>query len=100
MHIYIHIVTKLCVTLVTPWTVACQAPLSMGFSGQEYWSELPFPHPGDLPNAGIEPRSPALQANSLPLLLTMSYERSPYIELLIADELKSGSLKRWKFAKE
>ena len=45
---------------VTPWTVARQAPLSMGFSGQEYWSGLPFPSPGDLPNPGIEPRSPAL----------------------------------------
>ena len=44
----------------TPWTVAYQAPLSMGFSRQEYWSGLPFPSPGDLPDPGIEPRSPAL----------------------------------------
>ena len=44
----------------TPWTVAYQAPLSMGFSRQEYWSELLFPSPGDLPNPGIEPESPAL----------------------------------------
>ena len=51
---------------VTPWTVACQAPLSMGFSRQEYWSELPFPSPGDLPGPGIELGSPALQADSLP----------------------------------
>ena len=52
----------------TPWTVACQAPLSMIFFRQEYWSELPFPSPGDLPDAGIErtsPVSPALQADSL-----------------------------------
>ena len=57
----------------TPWTVAYQAPLSMGFSRQEYWSEkkkeywtgLPFPSPGDLPNPGIEPESPALQADAL-----------------------------------
>ena len=42
----------------TLWTVAHQAPLSMGFSRQEYWSGLPFPFPGDLPNPGIEPRSP------------------------------------------
>ena len=49
----------------TPWTVARQAPLSMGFSRQEYWSGLPFPSPGDLPNPGIEPRSPALQADAL-----------------------------------
>ena len=45
---------------VTPWTVAHQAPLSMGFSRQEYWSGLPFPSPGDLPNPGIEPGSPTL----------------------------------------
>ena len=44
----------------TPWTVACQAPLSMGFSRQEYWSELPFPPPGDLPDPEIKPVSPAL----------------------------------------
>ena len=48
----------------TPWTVAHQAPLSMGFSKQEYWSGLPFPPPGDLANPGIEPKSPALQADS------------------------------------
>ena len=50
---------------MTPWTVAHQAPLSMGFSRQKYWSELPFPSPGDLPDPGIESRSPALQADSL-----------------------------------
>ena len=50
---------------VTPWTVAHQAPLSMGFSRQGYWSGLPFPSPGDLPDPGIETRSPALQADSL-----------------------------------
>ena len=44
----------------TPWTVAHQAPLSMGFARQEYWSGLPFPSPGDLPNPGIKPMSPAL----------------------------------------
>ena len=49
----------------TPWTVACQAPLSMEFSRQEYWSGLPFPSPGDLPDPGIVPGSPALQADSL-----------------------------------
>ena len=51
---------------VIPWTVACLAPLSMGFSGEGYWSGLPFPSPGDLPDPGIQPRSPALQADSLP----------------------------------
>ena len=50
----------------TPWTAAHQAPLSMKFSRQGYWRGLPFPSPGDLPNPGIEPRSPVLQADSLP----------------------------------
>ena len=56
--------------MATPWTVAYQAPQSMEFSRQEYWSGLPFPSPGDLPNPGIKaasPASPALQADSLPL---------------------------------
>ena len=51
---------------MTPWTVAYQAPLSMGVSRQEYWSGLPLPSPGDLPDPGIEPGSPALQADALP----------------------------------
>ena len=50
---------------VTPWSIVHQAPPSMGFSGQEYWSGLPFPSPGDLPDPGIEPRSPALQVDTL-----------------------------------
>ena len=50
----------------TPWTVAYQVPLSMGFSRQEYWSGLPFPSPGDLSNPGIGPGSPALQTDALP----------------------------------
>ena len=50
-----HSVTS---TSATPWTVACQAPLSMGFPRQEYWSGLPFPSPGDLPDPGIKPTSP------------------------------------------
>ena len=49
-----------------PWTVVYQVSLSMGFSRQEYWSGLPFPSPGDLPDPGIQPRSPALQADALP----------------------------------
>ena len=51
---------------VTPWTIACQAPLFMEISRQEYWNGLPFPSPGDLPDSEIKPRSPALQADSLP----------------------------------
>ena len=51
----------------TPWTVACPARLSMAFPRQEYWSGLPFPSPGDLPNPGMETMSPASQVNSLPL---------------------------------
>ena len=66
-HIYVYIydslVAKSCPTLSNLWTVAHQAPLSMGFARQEYWSELPFPSPWDLPYPGIEPRSPALQAD-------------------------------------
>ena len=55
-----------CLTLCTPWTVAHQAPLSVEFSRQEYWGGLPFPSPVHLPNPGIEPESPTLQADSLP----------------------------------
>ena len=51
--------------LATPWAVAYQVPPSMGFSRQEYWSGLPFPSPEDLPDPGIEPGSPALQADTL-----------------------------------
>ena len=61
---------------VTPQTVACQAPLSMGFSRQEYWSGLPFPSPGDLLDPGIEPWSPVLQADSLPF---EPLEKPPFI---------------------
>ena len=50
----------------TPWRVAYQAPRSMGFSRPEYWSGLPFPSPGDLPDTGIEPGSPTLQTDALP----------------------------------
>ena len=57
---YGSLITKLCPTLGIPRTAACQAPLSMGFPRQKYWSGLPFPSPGDLPNPGIKPISPAL----------------------------------------
>ena len=69
---------QLCVTL---WTAARKAPLSIGFSRQEYWSGLPCPPPGDLLDPGIEPRFSALQADSLPL----SHQGSPsYIYILLA----------------
>ena len=76
-YIYTGLVAKLCLTLATPWTVAHQAPLSMGLSRQEYWSGLPFSSPGDLPNPQIEPGSPALQAESLTteLLTTDCYSQ-------------------------
>ena len=54
------LVARSCLTLAIPWTEALQALLPMGFSRQEYWSGLPFPSPGDLPESGIEPVSPAL----------------------------------------
>ena len=78
----------------TPWTVAYQAPWSMGFSRQEYWSGLLFPSPGDLPDPGIEPRSPALQADTLPsetpgkpipLKVTVKSEHSVSITSLFLD---------------
>ena len=61
------LVAKSNATLATLWTVAHQAPLSVGFPMQEYWSRLPFHSPEDIPDPGIEPMSPALQADSLPL---------------------------------
>ena len=60
------LVAKLCPIFVTSWSVACQALPSMGFSRQEYWSGSSFSSPWDLPDPGIKPRSPALQADSLP----------------------------------
>ena len=60
------LVSKSCLILVTSWSAASQAPLSMGFSRLEYWSGLPFPSPEDLANPGIKPRSSELQADSLP----------------------------------
>ena len=59
-------VVQSCPTLVTPWTIACQSPLFMEFPRQEYWTRFRFPSPGDLSDPGIKPRSPTLQADSLP----------------------------------
>ena len=64
----------------TPWTVAHQVPLSMGFPRQEYWSGLPFSSPGDLPNPGVERDSPALASTSQ---LALSHQESPIISLLM-----------------
>ena len=72
LKVYIHacMFSQLCLTFSTPWTVALQALLFMGFSRQEYWSRLLFPPPGNIPDPGIEPESPvssALQMDSLPI---------------------------------
>ena len=83
------LVAKLCPTLSTPWTVACQATLSMGFSRQEYRSGLPFPSPGNLPDPGTEPKSPALQADSL---LTELSGNLPSKEKCIKNPVKSKYL--------
>ena len=66
---------KSCLTLTTPWTVACQAPLSMGFSRQEYWSGLPFPHPGDLRDLGWNPGF----LHCRQIFYQLSYKESPLL---------------------
>ena len=66
LGIHFSSVAQSCPALCDPMALACQAPLSMKFSRPEYWSGLPFPSPGDLPNPGIVSRSPALQAGSSP----------------------------------
>ena len=78
---YGGLVAVSCPTLATPWTVDCQAPLSMGFFRQEYWSGLPLPSPGGLPDPGIESGPPALQADSLPTELEGSSSISHWIWL-------------------
>ena len=74
---------------MTPWTIVRQSPLSMGFPKQEYWSELPFPSPGDLPDPRIELAFPALQLSSLPL----SHQGSPNQEVVLFKE-KFASIKQ------
>ena len=85
MHV---LVTQLCPALRNPWTVAHQDPLSMGFSRQEYWSGLLLPSPGNLPDPGIKPRSPALWAYSLPSELPGKPYLSP----------TSAVLRKYKFS--
>ena len=70
-------------------TVARQAPLSMGFSRQEYWTGLPSPPPGGLPNPGIEPRSPALQADSLPSSEPPGKPMAEIVGVILCDEVTS-----------
>ena len=79
--VYIYIFT-------TPWTAAYQAPPFMGFSRQEYWSGLPFPSPGDLLDPGIKPRSPTLQADSLPAKPVTLQQGSSfsYLWIILAQE--------------
>ena len=87
LHIYTYMYVYGCHACVlsliclfeTLWTAACQAPLSIGFSRQEYWSELPFPSPGNLPNPGIQPMSLALQADPVQL----SHQGSPCVILFM-----------------
>ena len=86
------LVAQLCPT-VTPRTVAGQAPLSMGFSRQEHWSELPFPSPEDLPDPRIEHRSPALQADALPCELQ---GRSGYIHPRKGKSSKNPHWETWQ----
>ena len=76
---------------VTPWTVAHQAPLYMKFSRQEYWSGLPFPPLGDLPDPGFEPTSPGLQEESLPLS-HLGNPRKEYTSLCFSERRHLGIL--------
>ena len=76
---------------VTPRTVAYQAPPSMGFSRQEYWSGVPFPSPGDLPNPGIEPGSPALEADALTSEPPGKPKRNKRMHFCVVTFVKSGS---------
>ena len=88
-----------CVRLFeTLWTVAQQAPLSMGFSSQEYWSGLPYPLPGDLPLAGIKPKTPAapaLQADSLPLSPKGLYCNYSTVSPVITVRKQSETMCKW-----
>ena len=79
------LVAQLCL-FTTPWTIAHQAPLLMGFSRQEYWSGLPCPSPGDLPDPETEPMCPALQAVSLPL----SQQESPDLSIFLPKRTHFG----------
>ena len=77
------------VSFVTPWTVALQSPLSMGLSWQEYWSGLPFPLTGDLPDPGIEPSSPVSPALASMFFTTEPLVRPPHEPHLVTDTVSS-----------
>ena len=87
------LVAQSCPSLEIPWTIAHQAPLSMGFSRWEYWSDLPFPSPGDLPDPGIKPRSPALQADSLLTELQGKLLKLCYVSVQFSSSVVSDSLR-------
>ena len=86
------LVYKSFLTLVTPWTIACWAPLSMGFPRQEFWSGLLFPSPGDLPDPGIEPTFPALQVDSLQL----NHQGSPLVAITTPENPTTSCHFLWK----
>ena len=79
-------------SFATPWSVAHQAPLSMGFPRQEYWSGVLFPAPGDLSNPGIQPTSPALQADSLPAELIHLIHLKLMIEIIVSARHRAESI--------
>ena len=89
--VYYVLVTLLCRLFATPWTIAHQAPLSMGFSRQEYCSGLPFPSPGNLPDPGIEPGSPALQVDYLPTESPGKPYKDPQ-KVCVLQECKAGKI--------
>ena len=97
VHVLYGVLVLSCVRLfVTPWTVAHQAPLSMEFSRQEYWSGLPLSSPGDLPNPGIEPWSPKLQADSLPSELPKKKKTSQGNHLSLSHSKTKGRSAWWR----
>ena len=101
MHAYLFSHFSSVRLFANPWTVASQAPLSLGSSREEYWSGLPCPAPGDLPNPGMEPTSaasPALQANSLPLShrgIPLSTVSSPKWDLSFKNKILLLILGKW-----
>ena len=91
------LVAQSCPSLEIPWTIAHQAPLSMGFSRWEYWSDLPFPSPGDLPDPGIKPTSLALQVDSLPILPPGNFPGEDYsaVKGMNSSYSQNGWFSRW-----